>query len=204
MLLTQEQVIERLDNPDNLVHRKIKNVIDRKLARVRMPELEGDSCAIAPLHNGGRRPGDTNLDKEVRASIGAEAQIATLAKVANAHGISLHHAHELANGKHSIAQGVNTGLVDDINKKLEEPHDIAVRKLTKVLLAIPEEGLQAIKAKDLTSMASQLSKVAENTAPLKHDDPNNGGPQFIVYAPTVKQENHYESVEVATPTSVEE
>jgi hypothetical protein len=207
MLIDNEELSKLLDSPHNLVRAREMDKSTRQSARIKFPTADEDKCAIAPLHNGGRRHGDTNLDSETRAIIGAEAQVETLSKVAETHGVSLHHAHELANGMISTAQGVDAKLVEDINKKLETPHELALQKLTKVLLAIPDDAksLGTIKPKDLTGMAGQLAKVAENMAPLKHEDDSAlKDCKLIVYAPTIRQENKYETVQVARPIREEQ
>lgn len=199
MFISETEVTERLESSENIINKRSQlSYRERKLARVRLPEAAEDTCAIAPLHNGGRRPGDTNLSAEQRASIGAQASIETLAEVADSNGVSLHHVHELSHGKHSNAQGENPALVDAINEKLEGPHDIALKKLTSTLLAIDETKLKSMKPKDLAAMASSLSRVSDSTAPLKREDPLKDC-RLVVYAPTVKQENYYESVAAPSP-----
>lgn len=203
MLISSTEVNERLENPDNIIRRRENDLAIRQLSRVRLPEHSEDTCAIAPVHNGGRRPGDKNITPESRAEIGSSAAILTLEEVAEQFDVSVHHAHELANGKHSNAQGQNPQLVEAINDKLDEPHQIALSKLTKTLLAIDDEKLKGQKPKDLAGMASQLARVAEQTAPIKHGDSAQDDAlkkcQLIVYAPTIRQENKYETVQIATP-----
>jgi len=207
MLLDNEQAERVINNPENLLRKREQDKFVRQNIRTRFPETPEDGCVIKPLHNGGRRPGDTNLSKDIRATIGAEAQLETLSKVAEKFGISEHHAHELGAGKIYTEAGVSKELVEDINKKLSEPHDLAVQRLTETLLALSPEKIKSVgKAKDLATIAGQLSRVAENTAPLKHDDDDaaKGAAQIIVYSPTIKQENHYNSIEVDRPMAVGE
>lgn len=203
MLLTNEEAVARLDNPENLIRRRENDKIIRQLTRVKLPEYSEDTCAIAPIHNGGRRPGDKNLTPEDRASVGAAANILDIKEVAETMQVSEHHARELAEGKHSNAQGTNPELVEAINDKLGVPHDLAIQKLTQALL-----GLDPSKEKSpskLATIAGTLARVAEHTAPLKHDDPKNGleDCKLVVYAPTVKQENHYQTVEIQSPVKQE-
>ncbi len=199
MFLTNEEVANRLEDPNNLIRRRENDRLTRQLARVRLPEYVEDGAALVPLHNGGRRKGDANMDSDMRLTVAVEARTgqSTVAEVAEKHNVSQHHVRELAEGKHSHAQGSNAELVSEINKQLEEPHTLAVKKLTKALLAIDEEKLKTQKPKDLASIAAQLSRVAENTAPLKHEDDKLSDCKLVVYAPSFKQENHYETVEVA-------
>ena len=205
MLVSPEEAEARLTSPNNLLNRRELDKTARQNIRTKFPTHPEDNCAIKPIHNGGRRPGDTNLSPEQRAVIGSEAQLQTLDAVADKFGISRHHAHELANGKVFTANGQDDELIKDINNKLHEPHKLAVEKLTQTLLALDEDKIKAIgKAKDLASVASHLSRIAENTAPLKHDDEDaRSSARIIVYSPTIKQENHYSSVETTSPTTTE-
>lgn len=204
MLISSTEANERLDNPENLIRRRENDLAVRKMTRVRLPEHPDDSCGIVPINNGGRRPGDKNITPETRAIIGAASAALTLDEVSEQFDVSKHHAHELSQGKHSNAQGVNPELVESINSKLQEPHDIALDKLTKTLLAIDDASLTKQKPKDLAGIASQLSRVAEQTAPLKHTDPEDAmrDCRLIVYSPTIKNENHYQTVAIATPVKV--
>jgi hypothetical protein len=156
-----------------------------------------DVTTIAPLNNGGRRPGDKNLPDNLRSIIGAVAHLDTTKNTAEAFGVSTHHVHELKHGMHSTAQGQDDKLVDAINEKLEEPHDIAVKKLAAALTYLDITKLDVNKPKDVVHVAKQLSSIAEQTSPIKKDDPlGDGGTRLVVYAPTFKQENKYETTHV--------
>jgi len=208
MLISSDEALARLQDPRNLVNRGGRNndTQSRKDERARLPEHPSDHSVIRPLNNGGRRKGDTNLTKETRALIGAEAQVITLEEVAEKFNISQHHAHELANGKVYTDAGVDDSLVSSINTKLSEPHQLAVDKLTETLLALDSNKIKSIgKAKDLASVAAQLSRIAETTSPLKHkdeDDDAKGAARIIIYSPTIKQENHYASLETTLAPSI--
>lgn len=207
MFISEQEAEQRLNSEFNILRRRENDKNIRMLARVRLPEHPEDGCAIAPVHNGGRRPGDRNLTPESRAEIGAAAQIDTLSKVAEDNNVSLHHAHELSQGKHSNAQGTNPELVDDINKKLDGPHDIALKKLTASLLAIDEVALTKQKPKDLAAMASQLARVAEHTAPIKHTSPEEDALRdcrLVVYSPTIKNESYYKTVQIISPVQAKD
>ena len=209
MLISTDEAIARLNNPENLARRKetkesarpnrVNDLAERKDARSILPEHPDDHSIIRPLHNGGRRKGDTNLDDETRALIGAEGQLVTLDELSDKFNISHHHAHELSNGKVYTEAGVDKKLVKNINNKLAEPHQLAVDKLTETLLALDTPKIQVMnKAKDLVYVASTLARIAESTSPLKHkeEDPEDkGSARIIIYSPTIKQENHYASIE---------
>ena len=203
MLISTDEALARLRDPRNLAtrHTRVNDPIARQTARDKFPTHEDDHSVIKPLHNGGRRPGDTNLTDEMRALIGAEAQLSTLSETAERFNISHHHAHELANGKVYTEAGIDNELVSQINKKLNEPHSLAVEKLTETLLALDSNKIKGMsKPKDIASVAAQLARIADSTSPLKQDDEEErGSARIIIYSPTIKQENHYASVETSRP-----
>lgn len=205
MFTSDEELAQRVNNPSNLVHRNketprrtLTNYAQRQEERVEKPESEGDSTTLVPLHNGGRRLGDKNLAPEARAIIGAVANLDTIKNTAEAFGVSTHHVHELKHGKITNEKGVDDKLADAVNAQLKTPHDHAVEKLTKLILKFDDEMIGGItKPKDIAYIAGTLSRIAEQTSPIKRDDPlDGGGARLIVYAPSIKQENHYDSVEV--------
>jgi len=208
MLISTDEALARLEDPRNLTnrHSRTNDKQTRKDERARFPDHPDDHSVIRPLHNGGRRKGDTNLTDEVRAMIGAEGQLETLETIAEQYNISHHHAHELAAGKVYTEAGVDNQLVSSINTKLSVPHQLAVEKLTETLLALDSHKISSIgKAKDIASVAAQLSRIAEGTSPLKHkqdEDDAKGAARIIIYSPTIKQENHYSSIETRLAPSV--
>lgn len=199
MFIDDTELESLLKKPDNLVnrHRTNNDIIDRKNERVEQPTTESDKTSIAPLNNGGRRQGDGNIPSIVRGVIGASARLDTLKNVSEEFGVSLHHAHELKHGVITDYKGQDDELIEDINKQLKTPHDLAVDKLTETLLAITPEKISLVtKVKDLASIANSLSAVAERSAPVKKDSGNSEGAKLIVYAPIIQNENHYEKVTV--------
>jgi hypothetical protein len=204
MFISDDALQERLKSPTNLINRTpvpsarrvIVDKVERQEINTELPTAEGDVTVITPLHNGGRRPGDKNIPDGLRAIIGAVARVDTLENTAEAFGISTHHAHELKHGKMSNAQGQDDKLVKDINDKLETPHDIALRKLTESLLAVDINKVDKNKPKDAVMVASALSRIVEQTSPIKRDDDEDKGARLVIYAPTIRQENSYGTVNV--------
>lgn len=197
--ISDEQVKERVERPDNLINRPKLNTPaprrsnndkeDRQQERVE----KDDYVAIAPLHNGGRRQGDKNIPEFMRALIGVSANIDTLDEVAENFGVSSHHAFELKHGMHSHAQGANPELVQKVNEGLQTPHELAVDRLTKSLMSISDDDLTNLKPREKIAAASQLARVVDSTKPIQKETEHQGV-QLLVYAPTIKQENVYESV----------
>jgi len=224
MFKSDEEIENLLNNEDNLANR-LRQVNEAKPRRqltdlrerreiqdilptgeqVIVDEDDGteseveDTTTIRPLHNGGRRPGDNNIPHKLRVEIALAARTKPIAVVAEQYGISEHHAFELSKGMTSYEDGRNAKLVDAINSQVAVPHEIALARLTAVLTAItPEKIARVSKVKDLASIAHQLAGVSKAVQPIVKDDiPGvDSGAQLVVYAPSFRQENHYETVKV--------
>lgn len=202
MFLTDDQVESRIGSSLNLAkrehpkpRRQLHDVKERESARSEVIEAGDAIVEIKPLNNGGRRKGDANMSPESRALVGAVAHLDTTANVAKAFNVSPHHVHELKHGMHSTAQGQNNDLVDAVNAKMNEPHELALQKLTETLLEItPEKIKEESSPTKLANIASSLARVAQSTAPIKKEDMEDKGIKLVVYAPTFKQENTYPTV----------
>jgi len=211
MFISDDEIAQRSAHPNNLANRAtdkprrtLTNYNERTEARDVEPDgdVPDDNTKIAPLHNGGRRPGDANLSAEVRAIVGGLAHFDTARNVAEQFGVSEHHVHELKHGMHSTAQGQDADLTASINAGLKRPHDIAVQKLTSVLLGIDTTRLNPKRPKDAIMVASGLARIAQQTNPIQQKGADAEGQpavRLVIYAPTVKQENHYESVHAISP-----
>lgn len=176
--------------------RKMTSLAARKLHRVHTNAQ--DEVAIAPLHNGGRRPGDKNLDLETRADIGAAANLQPIADVAEQFGVSQHHVHELKHGKITNEAGQSDTLVDAVNDRLSAPNKLAIEKLTAVLIQLDPEKIKKLKTpKTIVHVASALSKIVQNTTPIIKDNDEDKSIKLLVYAPVMKAESHYETVDVS-------
>src|SRR6187401_2454045 len=221
MFKTDEEIDALLNKTDNLaveitkrpeIRRQLHDLSQRQTLHDITPDGEQiveeddgteseveDTTTIRPLHNGGRRPGDNNIPHKLRVEIALAARTKPIAVVAEQYGISEHHAFELSKGMTSYEDGRNAKLVDAINSQVAVPHEIALARLTAVLTAItPEKIARVSKVKDLASIAHQLAGVSKAVQPIVKDDvPGvDSGAQLVVYAPSFRQENHYETVKV--------
>ena len=71
----------------------------------------------------------------------------------------------------------------------------ALRVLTNSLDTLTPEKLSTVKARDLAGIAKDMSTVANNMSD-KNESQSDGKPQFIVYAPQVRDERSYETIVV--------
>jgi hypothetical protein len=73
----------------------------------------------------------------------------------------------------------------------------ALRNLNNALDHITDDKLSDIKAKDLASIAKDMSVVAKNMEPDNKDQGGSNTPKFVVYAPTIRDERTYETIVVS-------
>ena len=147
----------------------------------------------------GRGKGNVEVPDSLRKIIGdtaeTEGREAALA-LARDFGISPSSVSAYAHGANSTASyNTRPNLPVIRNAKAR----ISKKARAKMLLAmnkITDDKLDGVNAKDLASIAKDMSAIVRNM-----DDEDDGKekevdnkPKFLVYAPTVNQENHYQTV----------
>ena len=205
MYISDEQLIERLNDPRNLANRnnngndrnenrrENNDKVSRKEERV---DKINETAAIIPLHNGGRRLGDKNLPEFMQNLIGISANMDTIKNTSEAFDVSPHHVHELKHAKKSNAQGQDESLMHAINKGLIVPHNKAIDRLL-IALNLSDESIEELETKDRVTVASQLASIADKTKPVLKESDSNSNVQLNIYAPQVSEENTYNSIEVS-------
>lgn len=147
----------------------------------------------------GRKPGDVNVPDSLRKLIGAtsvtDGREEALA-IAGDFGISPASVSAYANGATSTAsydKQPNVRVIDEAKGRVIKR---ARGKLMLALSKLTPEKIEASSARDIASVAKQMSGIVKDMEPPKPKEeiPDNLRPQFIVYAPQLKQENHYEVV----------
>jgi len=181
MILSEEDKDQRLSSEDNL--------LNRLAARA---NRAGNSLIIAPEALG-RKPEIPNIPpliKEIAATTAA-AGLATNKEMADSFGISA-----------QTVSNVRSGRGDDnkeIQKKLHENlgqiRDVAIDRLMKSLGLMDDEKLANTKARDLSSVAANLSKVIDKSMPKSTDSPLSGV-QVIFYSPRMKDIKDFEVIDI--------
>lgn len=192
IFLTEEQVEARLNSKDNLARlRRNEKAVERN------PKfIISEDTLVRPENNGGRREGDTNIPPFIRELVGTLANMEPSKAVAEVFGVSKSQTDQYKAG--CITPGVrDPALSQKINENLGRAHELAIAKMVESLESISSKELTNAKVRDKASIAADLARVAEKLTP-KEESKASGDFQLIVYSPTVRAENFYQTKEVVT------
>lgn len=183
MILTDEDIEHRLAHEDNLI-----NVIGRE---ERAPVV---SVVHIPTH--GKIEGTKNIPDKMRELLGS---------LSNVDGPSI--VADIFDVDNSVTSRASRGLVKDrfdpslkaAANKLEDKsttaHDKALDLLMLSLDALKPKLPEVLKAKDISKIATDMSRIAANLAP-KESSGNVNNTQVILFAPPQRKEAMYETAEV--------
>ena len=196
MVLDEERVRERLNSPLNLANRfsSAKSIEEGPKESVRaspplpppqgMDESEESSLKLIPFKEGlGRhRP---PLPDEVRDTIailahGNEGQ----KEIAKEFGVSQAEVSCLKTGR----------ARSNVRASIERVQEKAIERLMESLGLLTNEKIEKCNAVNISAIASNLAKVVNQTSPGNLDG---SGVNLVVYAPQVRDEKYYKSVEVS-------
>lgn len=151
----------------------------------------------------GRSDGDVNVPDSLRQIIGEDAIIngrQSALGLAGMMGISASSVSAYANGASSTTtyDTPKPSIINHINKSRARATKKAGRVLTAALAAITQEKLDYTDAKDLSGIAKDMSVVIKNLEPPQTDQASDGmkTPQFVIFAPTFRDERSFETIEV--------
>lgn len=163
------------------IHRTIKPVID-----------------ILP--SPGRSQGDINVPNSLRKIIGETASIdgrKEALAIAEQFGISPSSVSAYTNGSTSTDSMDKQPNINHINGAKLRVSNRARNRLMKALNALTTDKIAESKAKDIAGIAKDMSVVMKHMEPDSPvDDGESKRPQFVIYAPQIHQENHYDSLYV--------
>lgn len=149
----------------------------------------------------GRTEGDNNVPDALRKIIG-ETSItegrAVALDLARQFHVSPSSVSAYANGATSLAtyNQPNESLKnhnDEVKMKIVSK---ARSKLLRAISHITDENLKETKPKDLAAIAKDMSAVVKNIEPPESNNPTSIGPTFLVYAPSIRKEQYYETIRV--------
>lgn len=183
-----------------------------KTSRTR-PKPEPSAAESVPVVEGvvtdkvtpGRSTGDTNVPDSLRKIIGEEAVIngrKAALKIATEFGISASSVSAYTKGATSTAtiNQPKPSIVDHINKSRTRAIKRASTTLNAALGSITQEKLDYADAKDLSTIAKDMSVVIRNLEPQKEQDTIGPvtlqPPQFVIFAPQFKDERTFETITV--------
>lgn len=157
---------------------------------------------IKEIERAGRKSGDVNVPESLRKVIGEEAVIngrASALQLAKDMGVSPSSVSAYTKGATSTST-INSpakDLISHINKSRQRAITRAQNTLNGALGAITQEKLDFTDAKDLSSIAKDMSVVIKNLEPpqLPQVDPSTvQTPQFTIYAPHFRDERSFETI----------
>lgn len=157
--------------------------------------LEG---TVEPLARG-RHMGDVNVPQEIRKLI-ADDHLAngreSAVELARDFGISSSSVSAYAKG------ATSTATYHEPNKDLTNYLASRKKRITKKSLTVLQSALQEITPDKLSTLsptklatvAKDMSVISKNMEPKTEQGQGDNKPQFVIYAPTVKEEKNYETV----------
>jgi len=166
-------------------------------------ELKDDEslCGkIVEINKPGRRLGDNNVPESLRKIIGSTAienGRGDALDLANQFGISNSSVSAYSHGSTGTTSynKPNEGLLNHVNNAREKVSRKARSKLLLALNSLNSENISQSKARDIASIAKDMSAVVKNmedrTIQSVHE-----GPKFIFYSPTIRDERNFDIINV--------
>lgn len=174
MILDSDSARARLDSPSNLIN------------RLSVPS----KVTVIPIKHTGRTAGKSPLPTFIRTQLAISAHLgANQTELGKLAGVT---QEEVSQIKTSKIKGVDEEAVE---RALGTVRDKALDRLAASMGLMTDEKLDKCKAGELSTIAANMSKVVEKTLPRQESGPGTGA-QVIIYAPQIKTENSYKTVEV--------
>ncbi len=157
--------------------------------------------SVVDLPKPGRKEGDVNVPNSLRKIIGETSETEgrkSALEFAQSLGISPSSVSAYANGAKSTATYDTKDA--DIHNHIQGRKSViagkALTRLTRAMGALTTDKIKGANAKDISSIAKDMAQVVKLMEPEQLVDPNatKNQPQFLVYAPTIVNENTYETI----------
>ena len=176
----------------------LQSELDRLNGVRKTPEVQ-----IVEKETPGRNEGDVNVPDSLRQIIGEtsvlEGRQSALA-LAEMFNISPASVSAYAKGATSTAtyDTPTKSILSHINKSRQRSIKKAQSKLNAALDGITPEKLESVNAKDLSSIAKDMSVVIRNLEPQKPegDGEDKNTPQFVIFAPQFRDERSFPTMVV--------
>lgn len=184
-IINDLQANEFLNSNRNFLRDLVDNARETATGVVRLPVRETN-----PI--GKTKP----IPDALRSLIGATATVVGDTAAAKEFGISQPTAHHIKHGH----RGTHHNVVEKNDKEaikgeLAPIRSMALEALKQSILAITPEKLVGEEPAKLASIARSMSSVLKDTIVTEDDKDGNEKYQFNIFAPQVKQENHYTTIE---------
>jgi len=163
-----------------------------------LPAITGE---VMEIEKPGRKEGDVNVPSSLRALIAAthvEESRRDALEFAESVGVSSSSVSAYAKGANSTAsyQNPNQQLQSTVVSAKGRVATKARRRLNMALDGITPDKIAAAKVKDIAGIAKDMSVVMRNMEDGEKGPVDNGAPRIVIFAPQIRQENHFEMMEV--------
>ncbi len=160
---------------------------------------ESKSGQIIDIPIKGRNTGDVNVPESLRKIIGETSAIdgrAAALTIAKSFGISNSSASAYANGATSTDSynKPDAKLSEHIFNAKMKVTKRAMSKLLKSMHHITDEKLADASVTELSSVAKNMSSIVKEMNPSDDNESKVNPVQFIVMAPQILNENHFETI----------
>ena len=150
--------------------------------------------------NKGRGKGNTEIPEDVRKFI-AEAGLlgASNAELSQLMDVSQSSVSAYKHGATSTStyHDKQPVLVDHINRARKRVTKKAGRVLANSLDSLADVKFNLLKPKDVASIARNMAAIIRDMEPEQANVTEDKRVQFIMFAPTVKQESHFDAIDVS-------
>jgi hypothetical protein len=177
MEITEQEAYRRLKSPRNVVN-VLGSVLQIERHRIRGPEIP-------------------SFIKKTIAILGRSGEVQT--EVARQFNVSPAEVSYCERGKISEHKD-DPELKAHIEDKLGPVQDKAVERLMSSLGLMDDGKLEKSNAKDLSTIAANMSRVVANTVPRNGNNGDNHGIQIVVYAPQQHKEEDYRVINLRPET----
>lgn len=180
------------------------NEFELEIKRLRDSIPSKESVPLKESHSDhGRNPGDVNVPDSLRQIIGEDAVIngrQSALGLAKQFGISPSSVSAYAKGATSTTtyDSPTQSIISHINKSRRRAIKKAQVTLNGALNALTQEKLDYTDAKDLSSIAKDMTVIIKNLEPPVTEINQSGpqAPQFVIYAPQFRDERSFEVINV--------
>jgi hypothetical protein len=200
MFIDEDELSHRLTTDQNLVNQ----INSRRNSTNIPPNVEIPESEPRPLYEidrcgSGRTPGSFNRNPLEREAIGTLGHLHGITQASKETGASPSQVHSYMGGYNTTGRRAHDlSLESAVKKNVGKIRDAAIERMLSSMNMITDEKLGQIKkAETLANIAATLGKVAQLGMPKESNSGNNGNQvQIVVYAPAIKGEERYETVDV--------
>jgi transcriptional regulator with XRE-family HTH domain len=177
------------------------NDFDKEVTDIVRKDIRPSSSAVVDkLHKGGRKEGDNAIPDVVKELVINESLNGASGKeLSQALGISQSSISAYRNGANSTAtyDKKDKILIDHISRAKGKISKRARNVLNRSLDHLTDDKLSSVKAKDLAGIARNMSAIIRDMEPPQDQVQNQLAVQFVMLAPPVHTEKHYDAIDVS-------